>query len=126
MARRFQTVGWAWPDWWTPLCEMFAGREIPTATYPFGSNASGFNNAQYNAACETILLNAPETQVYQDAVRISQEVFIQELPAIPLFLPPRIMATNHEVCGLDVVPLAVSGFWNIEWFDLGEGCETKS
>lgn len=124
--RGFQTVGWAWPVWWTPLCEMFAGREIPTDTYPLGSNASGFNNAQFNAACNTILLGASETQSYQDAVTLSQEVFAQELPAIPLLLPPRIIATNPDVCGLNIVPLAVSGLWNIEWIDSGEGCESES
>ncbi len=123
--RSFQTVGWAWPVWWTPLCEMFAGREIPTDIYSFGSNAGGFNHAQYNTACDTILLGAPETQTFQDAIRISQEVFTQEVPSIPLLIPPRIMAANPEVCGYDLVPLAVSGFWNIEWFDLGEGCEVE-
>jgi peptide/nickel transport system substrate-binding protein len=124
--RSFYTVGWAWPDWWTPVCEMFAGREIPTDTYAFGSNAGGFNNAVYNAACETILLGAPETQYYQDAVRISQEVFAQELPSILLLQAPRIMASNPQTCGLDFIPLAVSGLWNIEVVDMGESCEADS
>ncbi len=124
--RGFQTVGWAWLDWWTPPCEMFAGREIPSATYENGSNASGFDHSQYNAACEQILLGAPETRTYQDAVLLTQQVFAQEIPAVPLAIPARIMVANTEVCGFDFVPLADSGLWNIESIDSGDGCDVES
>ncbi len=124
--RSFQTVGWAWLDWWTPMCEMFAGREIPSVAYANGSNPSGFDNLHYNAACEQILYGAPETQAYQDAVLLSQQVFAQELPAVPLAIPARIVVINTEVCGFDIAALADSGLWNIESLDSGEDCEAGS
>ncbi|NIS81368.1 MAG: hypothetical protein GTO14_14455 [Anaerolineales bacterium] len=121
--RRFQTVGWSWPDWWIPVCEMFAGRGIPSVGNPFGSNASGFNDPEYNAACEVILLGAPEAQEYRDAVQIMQQILARELPAVPLLVPPRVVASAPEVCGVEVDPLAFSVLWDLESYDVGEGCQ---
>jgi peptide/nickel transport system substrate-binding protein len=121
--RRFQTVGWTWPDWVTPLCEMFSTREIPSDENPFGSNASGFNHPDYNDACERILLSLPDDVGYLDAVLESQEVFATELPAIPLYFRPKMLATTKDLCGVQIEPLSFSDLWNIEVYDLGEGCE---
>jgi peptide/nickel transport system substrate-binding protein len=120
--RRFDVVGWSWPDWISPLCEMFASREIPSEEYPFGSNASGFNNPNYNEACDIILLGQPESQKYKTAIRQTQEIFTSELPAIPLYLQPRVVVTANEVCGIEVAPLTFSLLWNLETFDIGENC----
>jgi peptide/nickel transport system substrate-binding protein len=121
--RGFDVVGWSWPDWISPLCEMFSGREIPSNENPYGSNASGFNDPDYNQACDMILLGLPESEVYQQAVRKTQGIFSTEIPALPLYLKPRVVAHVNEMCGVQVTPLTFSVLWGLESYDLGENCE---
>ncbi len=119
----FDVVGWSWPDWTSPLCEMFAAREIPSTENPFGSNASGFNDPDYNLACDMILLGLPGSEAYLQAVRTTQEIFSREIPALPLYLKPRVVAHVNEVCGVKVDPLTSSVLWGLEGYDLAESCE---
>jgi peptide/nickel transport system substrate-binding protein len=121
--RGFDVVGWSWPDWISPLCEMFSGREIPSNENPYGSNASGFNDPDYNQACDMILLGLPESEAYQQAVRKTQEIFSTEIPALPLYLKPRVVAHVNEMCGVQVAPLTFSALWGLESYDLGENCK---
>ena len=120
--RGFDAVVWSWPDWISPLCEMFAGREIPSNEYPYGSNASAFDNQDYNLACDTILLGPAGSQTYLEAVRQTQEIFTNQLPALPLYLKPRIVAYTEDMCGIEVDPLAFSAFWNLEMYNSGNEC----
>ncbi len=121
--RSFDVVGWSWPDWISPLCEMFAGREVPSDENPYGSNASGFNDPEYNLACDMILLGLAGSEAYQQAVRETQEIFNAEVPALPLYLTPRVVAHVNEMCGVHIDPLAFSVLWALEGYDLGENCE---
>jgi peptide/nickel transport system substrate-binding protein len=121
--RSFDVVGWSWLDWITPLCEMFAGREIPSNDNPFGSNASGFDDTEYNRACDMILLGLPGSEAYQQAVRKTQEIFNAEVPALPLYLKPRVVAHANGICGVQVDPLAFSTLWALEGYDSGISCE---
>jgi peptide/nickel transport system substrate-binding protein len=120
--RSFDVVGWSWPDWITPLCEMFAGREIPSDENPFGSNASGFDDPEYDLACDMILLGLPGSDAYEQAVRKIQEIFTTEVPALPLYLKPRVVAHTNEICGVQVAPQAFSTLWALEEFDSGISC----
>ncbi|HEY47005.1 MAG: hypothetical protein AMJ88_15475 [Anaerolineae bacterium SM23_ 63] len=120
--RGFDVVGWSWPDWISPLCEMFSGREIPSNENPFGSNASGFNDPDYNLACDMILLGLPGSEAYQQAVRKTQEIFNAESPALPLYLKPRVVAHVNEMCGVQADPLTFSVLWGLEGYDLAKNC----
>ncbi|MFQ5922165.1 MAG: ABC transporter substrate-binding protein [Anaerolineales bacterium] len=115
--RSFQTVGWAWPSWVSPLCEMYASREIPSDESPLGVNAAGFSLADYDRACSTLLLGRADSQEYSDAVRLTQELFRESLPSIPLYMRPRVLAHSQTVCGVEVDPISFSAFWNIESLD---------
>ncbi|MEK6587821.1 MAG: ABC transporter substrate-binding protein, partial [Chloroflexota bacterium] len=104
--RGFQTLGWAWPGWVSPLCEMFAGWEIPSDENPFGANASGFSDRDYDRACGVLLHGRPDSQEYQTAARDTQMIFSELLPAIPLYMRPRVIAHGPDICGLEVDPTA--------------------
>lgn len=121
--RQFQTVGWAWPSWVSPLCEMFAGQEIPSDGQPFGINASGFSSPEYDAACLDLLLGLPESGAYAAAARSTQQIFADNLPAVPLFMRPRVIAFGANVCGFAIEPTAFSAIWNLEEIRFGEACE---
>ena len=120
--RGFDAVLWSWPEWITPLCEMFAGRELPTEKAPFGVNATGFNDPAYNKACERVLLGRVDADEYLQALLETQELFIQALPGIPLYQVPRFVAYNNDICGIEVDSLAFSVLFGLENFHLGAGC----
>lgn len=115
--RFFQTVGWAWPSWVSPLCEMFASREIPSDERLFGINAAGFSDAEYDRACGALLLGRPDSQEYSDALQLTQDRFHQELPSIPLYMRPRVLVHGQAICGVEVDPISFSTLWNIESLD---------
>ena len=118
--RKFDAVLWSWPDWRLPLCEMFATREIPTESYPYGVNASGFSNAAYDLACGRVLLG--DFDRAQASILEIQTIFDQQLPALPMLQPPRLLVAGVNLCGLDVDPIAPSLLWNLETIASGDGC----
>jgi peptide/nickel transport system substrate-binding protein len=120
--RQFQAVGWAWPSWVSPLCEMFASQEIPSDNHPFGINASGYLNRDYDDACTQLLYGLPDSAAYSAAARTTQELFTESLPAIPLFMRPRVIAYSTEVCGFEIEPAAFSSLWNLEQIRFGTAC----
>lgn len=118
--RGFDMVIWSWPDWRWPLCEMFATREIPSSSYPYGANASGFSNPAYDLACDRLLLGDFE-RLDEDLIQI-QTIFHEQLPALPLVQSSRLLVARLDVCGAEVDPIAPSLLWNLEDFASGEGC----
>jgi peptide/nickel transport system substrate-binding protein len=112
--RTFQAVVWSWPSLSTPPCDMFASWEIPSDDHPFGSNASGFDAASYDEACRQVLLGIPDLPGYTSAVSQTQAIFQDQLPAMPLFVRPRMVAFSPWLCGVELDPSSPSVLWNIE------------
>ncbi|MCH7586484.1 MAG: hypothetical protein IIC78_00360 [Chloroflexi bacterium] len=122
---RFETVGWAWPVYASPPCEMFAGFEVPTVDNLFGINATGFRDLDYDRACRTQLLSPPGGEIYQKAIEDTQRIFRAQIPSIPLFNRPRIVIFGIEICGPDPDPTSFSVLWNIEQYAAGDRCENE-
>ena len=120
--RGFDAVLWSWPEWITPLCEMFAERELPTEKSPFGVNATGFNDLAFNQACERVLLGRVDVEEYLQALLVTQDIFVQTLPGIPLYQAPRFAAYNKDICGIEVDSLSFSVLFGLEHIDMGAGC----
>jgi peptide/nickel transport system substrate-binding protein len=112
--RTFQAVVWSWPTLISPPCDMFASWEVPSEDHPYGSNASGFNDEAYDAACGRVLLGAPNTSAYADAISQTQAILRDSLPAIPLYVRPRWVAHAPWLCGVSLDPSSPSVLWNIE------------
>jgi ABC-type transport system substrate-binding protein len=119
-SRDFDMVLWSWPDWWLPLCEMFSTREIPSDIYPFGVNASGFSNPAFDLYCDRLLLG--EHDSVDATLSEMQSIFIEQLPALPLIQPPRLMVVANDLCGFRVDAITPSLLWNIEGTARDEGC----
>jgi len=119
---RFDLVGWAWPIFVSPPCEMFAGFEVPSADYVFGINASGFQDPDYDQSCQRILLGPAVGDDYMSAVQKTQEILQSQVPFIPLFVRPRVLAFGSEICGIDLDPTTFSALWNIEQLSRGDKC----
>ncbi len=118
--RGFDMVLWSWPDWRWPLCEMFATREIPSSSYPYGTNASSFSDPAYDMACDRLLLG--DFDHVDESLSQIQSIFHDQLPALPLVQPSRLLVTGLEVCGVEMDPIVPSLLWNLEDFASGEGC----
>lgn len=120
--RGFQAVAWAWPSWVSPLCEMFGGFEIPSADRPLGVNAAGFRDPAYDLACSRLLLGSPDDPGHAAALEQTQRLFAEQLPAIPLYMRPRVLAHAADLCGVTPDPSALSPFWNLEALSRKAGC----
>lgn len=120
--RGFELAVWPWLVTTTPACEMFATQETPADARPFGTNAGGYSSPAYDQACGVVLLGLAGGEAFQQAARLSQEVLAADLPALPLFTAPRLVAHRTEVCGLAPEASAVSTLWNLETLAFGAPC----
>lgn len=120
--RTFQTAGWSWLGLGSPACEVFASWEVASDDNPYGSNASGFRNREYDQACAASLLGLPGSESAAAAARETQEIIAEEIVAMPLLARPRLVATSPQVCGVSVDVSSPSQLWNPESWDLGEAC----
>jgi peptide/nickel transport system substrate-binding protein len=106
-----------------PPCGWFTSDEIPTASNSWiGTNVTGYQNEQYDAACRTAQLSLPDEQAYIDSYRQTQVLFSTELPAIPLYYRLRVSAARPDLCRFDLDPTA-NPLWNIEAIDMGAACQ---
>ncbi len=106
-----------------PPCGWFTTDEIPTASNSWiGTNVTGYQNEQYDAACRTAQLSLPDEQAYTDSYRQTQVLFSTELPAIPLYYRLRVAAARPDLCHFDLDPTA-NPLWNIEAIDMGPACQ---
>jgi peptide/nickel transport system substrate-binding protein len=105
-----------------PPCEWFTADEIPAASNSWiGTNVTGYQNEQYDAACRAARLALPDEQAFVDSYRQTQVLFSSELPAIPLYYRLRVSAARPDLCRFDLDPTA-NPLWNIEAIDAGEVC----
>ena len=82
-----------------------------------GANLTGFNNARVDAILEEArTVSQPKRkQLYQEF----QEVFAQEVPAIPLYVSTAAYAQAADLQGVRVALLTEPGnrFWQVqEWY----------
>ena len=106
-----------------PPCDWFTGSEIPNAANHWvGTNVTGYQNADYDAACHTARLALPGEKNYSDAYHQAQAIFATDLPAIPLYYRLKVAASVADVCHFDLDPTA-NPLWNVEAFDKGQGCK---
>jgi peptide/nickel transport system substrate-binding protein len=120
--RRFDIVGWAWPTFTSPPCEMFAGFEIPSVDNIFGVNATGFHDPDYDRACKEILTGGSSNETFAEAVNSTERIFRDQMPSIPLYLHPRSIVFGSDVCGPQQDPTTFSALWNLEEYGVGEPC----
>jgi peptide/nickel transport system substrate-binding protein len=120
--RQFDLVIWSWPEWISPLCEMFASWEIPSSGQPFGINATGYASEEYDAACQQLFVSISGMPGYREALEETQRLFAKDLPAVALYQPLRWTVSDSETCGIDIDGVATSILWNIEMLDSGDSC----
>ena len=105
-----------------PQCSWFTTSQIPKEENRWvGTNVSGYQNPQFDTACEKALQALsvdPEYAFHQEA----QAIFASDLPSIPLYLRLKVAATRWDFCGFTLDPSSSSALADLETFDYGDGC----
>ncbi len=122
--RRFDLIEYAMAtDNLQPPCDWFTSNEIPNAiNHWVGTNVSGYQSADYDAACQSARSALPGEQAYIDSYKQTQAIFAADLPSIPLYYRLKVAAARADVCHFDLDPSATP-LWNVEAFDKGAGCQ---
>lgn len=116
--RRFDLGLFAWETGVEPPCDLYLSTLIPDESNNWiGNNETGFVNEAYDGWCNAArnTVNARERAPY---FYETQQIFTEELPALPLFLRIQVAATRPSVKHLILDPTERSEMWNVEMFDL--------
>ena len=105
-----------------PQCSWFTSSQIPgEANRWIGTNVSGYENPNFDAACQKTLQTVstdPEYTFHQEA----QSIFAADIPSIPLYQRLKVAATRPDFCGFDLDPSSSSALADLETFDYGAAC----
>ncbi|MBE9508502.1 MAG: hypothetical protein IMY86_10675 [Chloroflexi bacterium] len=101
-------------------CDFYLSTQITgPENWWWANNNTGYSDADYDAACQAALDAFPGTNAYIRSHREAQSVFSQDLPVLPLYFVPKLVATRPEVSGVTLDPSQyLSDLWNIEAFDI--------
>ena len=117
--RQFDLALFSWLNDIDALCWLYLSDEIPGPENWWGrSNNPGYASADYDAACQAALDALPGTEAYAGFHHEAQRIFSHDLPVLPLYFVPKLVATRPEASGVILDPSEYLEFWNIEAFDV--------
>jgi peptide/nickel transport system substrate-binding protein len=125
--RTFDLAQLAMPFALEPSCELFTSAEIP-GPYPDypqgwgGVNAAGYQNPDFDQACQAARTSLPESALHQQAHFRAQAIFANDLPVIPLYLRLNVLAARPGLCGIQLDASTTNALWNLETWVEGENC----
>lgn len=106
-----------------PACARFTSGQIPGASNNWvGSNVSGYSNPDFDSACLLARQSLPDENAYVENYHLTQTIFSQELPAIPLYNRIETAASRFDFCNFSLDPTISSDLYAIETFDYGTAC----
>lgn len=122
--RNFDLAEYSWKTGSSSPCFLYTSQQIPNADNNWlGVNVSGFSNPDYDAACMAALQTDPtQSEAYQTANKAVQQLFAEQLPAVPLYYTLKIAAARPDLCGFNLDSSARSELWNLESLDVSQTC----
>ncbi|HEY9121551.1 MAG TPA: ABC transporter substrate-binding protein [Brevefilum sp.] len=86
---------------WQPTpggdCQLYQSWTVPSdENYWIGTNIAGLLNEAYDTACGEAILALPDE--VERAMKLSEEIFLTTLPAVPLFSMPKVMVIPADSC----------------------------
>jgi peptide/nickel transport system substrate-binding protein len=118
--RRFDLVEATWWSEDMPPCERYLSSQVPGSENWDGSNIAGYNNPDYDAACLAARQALPGTSAYERYHKQTQILFSRDLPALPLFVWPRVALARSAVKNFEMDASAESELWGLEALDIEE------
>jgi peptide/nickel transport system substrate-binding protein len=129
--RQFDLAEYAWDIGSQPPCFLYTSSEIPNAANSWGGtryggvNATGYSNPAYDAACNAAQQSGLDEATYTAKQKEVQQILATDVPEIPLFFQIKVAVARTDLCGMSLDVSSRSEFWNLEAFDVGNGCTTK-
>ncbi|MFQ6100603.1 MAG: peptide ABC transporter substrate-binding protein [Anaerolineae bacterium] len=122
LGRQFDLALFSWLNDLDAPCWLYLSAEVPgPENWWAASNNPGYASADYDAACQAALDTLPGMEAYIRFHRRAQRIFSQDLPVLPLYFVPKLVATRPEVGGVILDPSEDVDLWNIEAFDVTQG-----
>jgi peptide/nickel transport system substrate-binding protein len=117
--RQFDLALFSWLNGFDAPCGLYLSTEIPgSENWWATSNNPGYASADYDAACQAALGALPGMEDYARFHREAQRIFSQDLPVLPLYFVPKLVAARPEVSGVILDPSENLELWNVEAFDV--------
>ncbi len=105
-----------------PPCDWYTTEQVPSASNSWvGANVTGYQNPEFDAACNRAQQQVPGDEAYREAYYDTQSIFASDLPAIPLYLRLKVAAARPDICDFDLDPTA-NTLWNLEALDYQPTC----
>ena len=121
--RQFDLALFAWLTGERPPCEYWMTEQIPAEEGGWqGENETGYSSSAFDEACAVALTALPGEPGFAPAHVLAQDIFLQDLPIVPLVARIKLVATGPEFCGLQMDWTVNSEMWNLEEFDRDDGC----
>ena len=117
--RQFDLVLFSWLNDLDAPCWLYLSDEIPRSENWWAtSNNPGYASTEFEAACQSALRALPGTEDYTRSHIDAQRIFSYDLPVLPLYFVPKLVATRPGVSGVILDPTQYLDLWNIEAFDV--------
>jgi peptide/nickel transport system substrate-binding protein len=117
--RQFDLALFSWLNGLEAPCGLYLSSQIPgPENWWATSNNSGYSSAEYDATCLAALDALPGTDGYVRFHQEAQHIFSQDLPALPLYFVPKLVAARPGVSGVMLDPTEYLEMWNIEEFSI--------
>ena len=126
--RMFDMTQFGWAESQTAPCFLYLSDEIP-GPYPEytkgwgGGNLAGYSNIDFDQACRNALYTLPDLDENRDAHYLAQAIYADELPGIPLYWQPNLIAMRPDMCLISTDIEMVYNLELIESFDFENGCK---
>jgi len=113
--RNFELAYFSWRTGSYQACKLFMSSEIPGIYPDFpkgwgGVNNPGFSDSDFDSACLTLLTALPDSEEHKQAAAAASEIFLEDLPVIPLFFRRDVVIARPQITGLE------SGFGPRFWY----------
>ena len=110
---------------WQPMmdldCRYYQTSQIPDAENLWiGTNIAGHSDQAFDRACSNAVLALPSESA--EAVHQAELLFLNDLPAIPLFSIPRLMVASGAICFEREISAEKDFFGLLEYYEMDGGC----
>ena len=117
--RQFALALFSWMNGLDAPCGLYLSDEIPRPeNWWAASNNPGYASDDYDAACRSALDALPGTEAYTRFHHEAQRILSYDLPVLPLYSVPKLVAVRPGVSGVALDPGQYLELWNIEVFDI--------
>ena len=120
LGRNFELALFSWNNGLFAPCEIYLSSQIPGPENQWTDpNSPGYASADYDAACQAALDALHGTDSYAYYHREAQAILSNDVPVLPLYFVPKLIAVRPHVLRLAPDPSEYLT-WNIEQVDLAE------